>query len=106
MENENQKIESTETTIPAENTGDGNKPQTTSFVDRAVETAERLEQANKQTEELLNRQEQLFARQRLGGFSDAGVQAPQEKKETPEEYADKFRRGEVNPLEDDRTKQK
>ena len=42
------------------------------MIDRAIEAAERLEIANRKQEELLMRQEELMAKQALGGFSEAG----------------------------------
>lgn len=43
------------------------------MIDRAIEAAERLEAANRKQEELLMRQEELMAKQALGGYSEAGV---------------------------------
>ena len=41
-----------------------------------------------------------MAKRALGGRSEAG-QTPVKKEETDEEYAERFSKGEVNPLEDD-----
>lgn len=74
-------------------------PETRSkLVDDAKETATRLEEANKKQEELLERQEQLYARQALGGQSTAG-QAPEKPKElTDQELTEKFLNGEIELL--------
>jgi hypothetical protein len=56
------------------------------MVDEAREVTDRIEKANERTAELLRQQEELIAKQMLGGRADAGqVQKPKE--ETPEEYA-------------------
>lgn len=69
-----------------------------STLEKAEELAVRLEAANKTQLELLNRQEELMARQLLGGRTYAGQSPYAVKEETPIEYAEKVRRGEVNPL--------
>ena len=68
-----------------EDSGAGVQPKATSPIDRANEAAERLEAANKQMQENLNRQEELYAKQQLEGKAEAGK--PEEKRdETPAEY--------------------
>lgn len=84
MENENEEQNQEQ---PIESTG---------MVDSAIRAAERLEAANKQREELLAREEKLFARQQLGGRAEAGTPAPEVKEETPTEYMEKVLRGELN----------
>jgi len=44
----------------------------TSIVAKANEAADRLEKANAKQEELLNRQAEQYAKERLGGQTDAG----------------------------------
>ena len=83
-----------------DDTDKGSKSEATTLVDEANAAAERLERANARKEEVLNREEQLMARAALSGRAEAG-QAPITKKETEEEYAERFKRGEANPLEDD-----
>lgn len=67
------------------NSGEGDKPKTVGLVEGANVAAERLETANKKQEELLDRQEELMAKQALGGRTEAGQQQ-EEKEETPKEY--------------------
>lgn len=71
--------------------------QATSMIDDANLAAKRMEDANKEKKELLDREEELAAKRALGGRAEAGA-APVVKKETDEEYTDKFLAGEVNPL--------
>ena len=42
--------------------------------------------------------ENAKARERLSGTAEAGIKSEAKKEETPEEYAEKVRKGEVNPL--------
>ncbi len=86
---------------PTEDTGEGDKPATTPVIDNANEAAERLEAANKKQEELINKQEELDAKRRLGGGSEAGQQPVPEKKLTDIEYCEALQRGEVNPMKED-----
>lgn len=81
----------------------GNKYETTPLIERARVEREKLDEANKKKEELLNREEAIMSRKELGGGSEAG-QAHVEKKETDEEYVARFQKGEANPLEDDGVK--
>lgn len=75
---------------------------TDTLYERTNKATERQEEANKKTESLLNRQEELYEKQKLGGISDAGNEKKDVKPEdTDEEYADKFKKGEVNPLGED-----
>ena len=76
----------------------GDKYETTPVIERARQEREKLESANKKKEELLDREERIMAKRELGGMSEAG-QVAVKKEETDEEYAERFRRGEVNPLE-------
>ena len=97
MENkiENQKEEST-----PDNVGEGDKYETTPVIERAREEREKLEIATKAQKAENDRTESIMARNALGGISEGGkINEP--KVETPEEYAEKFQRGEVNPLQDD-----
>ena len=45
--------------------------------------------------------QELEAEKMLGGESDAGQTLKESKKDTDEEYADKFMKGEANPLGED-----
>jgi len=73
----------------------GSKYETTPVIERARETAERLEVANTKKEELLNREEQIMAKKALGGTTEAG-QGSEKKEETDKEYGDKVLSGELN----------
>ena len=95
MENEEQKEEEK----PEEEKPEEEK--TTELIDKADQTAKRLEEANKKQEELLNKQEKLLVKQRLGGTAEAGEVALPPKKLTDTEYAEALQRGEVNPLKED-----
>jgi len=70
-------------------------------VKAAREQAERIEAANKKTEELLERQENLLAQQSLGGQTETGAPMPKAAPISDKEYAEKIMRGEANPLKDD-----
>ncbi len=76
------------------------KPDSQGLVDRGIETAERLERANKKHEELLERQEALAVTNVLGGKSDAGQEPPKKKEISDKEYAEKAMSGELNVKEE------
>ena len=67
--------------------------QKTDMISEANAAAERLEKANKEKADLLKREEALESRRILGGQTTAGVQQPQQKEETPQEYARRMMRG-------------
>lgn len=70
-----------------------NKQERLDLIKSENETIERMEKANKDREELLDREEALMDAKQLSGDSDAGK--PSEgKKETPKEYAEKVMKGE------------
>ena len=83
-----------------ENTNEGNKPESIGLIDRAHEAAERLEQANKKQEELIRREEELAAKRTLGGRADYQGEPEKKVEETPQDYAKKVARGEVNPFKE------
>ena len=60
---------------------------------------DRLEKANKEKAELLRREEELSARQILGGKSDAGVQPSIPVEPTPAEYVKLVMSGKVKLTE-------
>ena len=62
-----------------EDTGKGVQSETTTLFEQTNQATERLERANTKTEELLNRQEEIYQRQKLGGNSEAGIPAPKNK---------------------------
>ena len=80
-------------------TPEENKPLTLYEKTEAIVT--RQEEANKKTEELLTRQETLHANERLAGTSGGRVEPKEPEKLSDDDYANKFMKGEVNPLADD-----
>ena len=66
---------------------------TSQVLTKAEELAKRIEDGNAKTEELVKRQEEIAAKNILGGKSDAGEQATPEKEETPQEYAKRIMGG-------------
>ena len=85
-DNENKANENKESKTEPINNAEGSEPETTSLYERTNNATERLEKANAKTEELLNRQEQLYEKQKLGGRAEAGSPPPAEKVETDKEY--------------------
>ena len=82
-----------ETTV---DNGDGDKPKETTLFEQTNAATERLEKANSKTEELLNRQEEIYERQKLSGTSEGGAPPVKPKEETNEEIAERFNKGEVD----------
>ena len=64
-----------------ENNDDGSKPKATRLIDDANLAAKRMEEANKEKKELLDREEELMSQARLSGKSLAGQAAPPEETE-------------------------
>ena len=95
---ENEEKKGKESTDQQNNSGEGDKPQSSGLVDDAYDAAERLEDANEKQEELLERQEALFAKQLLAGKAEAGKSPEAPKELTDEEYAEKVLTGDINPL--------
>lgn len=64
------------------------------LIDKANSAAERIEKANAQAAEILRKQEELFARQRLGGTTSS---EPHEevKEESPKEYKERVMSGKL-----------
>ena len=65
------------------------------LIEKANLAAERLEAANKKQEELLDRQQNIMAKQILAGKAEAGIQPEKPKEESPEEYTRKFDEGKI-----------
>lgn len=65
---------------------------TTPLIDAANDVAKRIKEQNDRAEELQLRQEQLMAKQALGGNSEAGI-APEKKEETDIEYKNRVMSG-------------
>jgi len=87
-----------ETTTETED--EGSKYETTPVIERARQENERMEAVVKELRAENDRRERIMAKRELGGMSEAG-QSNQKKEETDEEYAERFSKGEVNPLEAD-----
>ena len=66
------------------------------MLDKATEVAERIEAANKGTQENLTKQEALKVEQTLGGKAEAGAET---KEDTPEEYAKKVMANDIETKE-------
>lgn len=94
MDEEEQKPKEDKPEDSAKDIKEGDKYETTPVIELARKNAERLEEANKKKEELLDREEQIMAKRALGGEAEAG-QVAEVKEETPEEYAKKVMAGEV-----------
>ena len=71
------------------------------LLEEADKVAERLEKANQEKAELLEREIEMEKIKALSGTAEAGLVKPKPKEDTPEEYADKVLKGEANPLKED-----
>ncbi|KKL67223.1 hypothetical protein LCGC14_2137130 [marine sediment metagenome] len=80
---------------------EGDESKTISELDRADQIAERQKRENDRREELLQREENLEARRKVGGITEAGKPAEKPKELTDTEYSEALERGEVNPLKED-----
>jgi len=80
---------------PAVNTGAGVQSETDSIVERAKSERQKLEEAIKQTEDLLRKNEEILAKQILGGRTEAGQQPLVAKEIDPKEYAKQLLNGKV-----------
>lgn len=94
---EEKKTQETEDNSKNDN-GNRVQQETTSLLDRADNTAKRIEEANRKAIEVLEKHEKIMARDVLGGKSER-VAVEKQKETSPEEYANKIMKGEVNPLE-------
>lgn len=86
---------------PTEDSKEGVQPKVPKVVEQTNAAAERIEEANKKSEELLERAEELKAHQMLSGDAEAGSEPEKPKRLTDTEYAEALERGEVNPLKED-----
>ena len=103
-ETDGKESQSSETQTPIQGTDDakdGNATKdkdtskTPSMIDGALMAAGEMKKENDRKEALLDREEKLAAHKALGGTTEAG-QSPAVKKETDEEYAERFRKGEAS----------
>ena len=76
------------------------KSKTQKVVDDTNAAAERIEKATEEMRKENSRHEEIMAKQALGGRAEAGS-APKKERETDEEYAERFKKGEVDPFVDD-----
>ena len=76
-----------------ESAGEEVVEKTKSLFEQTNEATDKLAKANEKTEELLNRQEALYEKQKLGGSSEGGKET-KPKEETDKEYAEKIIAGE------------
>jgi hypothetical protein len=58
----------------------------TQEVPKLLDMVDRLEKANKEAKEILAQQNEIIARNLLGGQTNAGVQETKPKEESPKEY--------------------
>ena len=93
MDEKEAKTENKEETV--ENNDDGVQQQTISELDRADQIAERMARENQARKEILDREEALEARRRVGGVTEAGQIQEKPKEETPKEYKDRVMKNEV-----------
>ena len=92
--NEEKNIKGTSEKQAAENTDVGNTSEANSIVERADKAAERLAKENERMEVNIRRQEEIMAKQALGGRSV--IQQPEKPKElTDREFKEKFLKGEL-----------
>ena len=91
-----QKVQEVATLPKAE----GDKSKGSDLIAQTNKAAERLAEQNERFEKNLKRQEDNYARMKLGG--ETGI-SPAEKPEviTDKDYAEKVLKGEVDPLKDD-----
>jgi len=86
----------TETDTPVET-----PKEPVSLYDKTEAIVTRQEEANKKAEEILDRQEKLHANQRLAGTTGGQVVVKEPEKLSDKDYADKFMKGEADPLGED-----
>ena len=58
-----------------------------------MEALDKLKAENERAEENIRKQEELAARKLISGETDAGIQPPEKKEETPKEYKDRVMTG-------------
>ena len=78
---------------PISNAKEGDKPRSPNLIEQASEAGQRLERANEEARQILARNEELAARNLLGGQSEVVVTEPVQMSD--EDYAKAAIRGEV-----------
>ena len=94
MDEEKEKTEIEESEKESVDTDKGGKPEVYKPIDDANLAAKRMEEANKEKRELLDREEDMIAKRALGGGSEAGQESVKE--ESNVEYTKKVMSGEHN----------
>lgn len=89
-----------EATAPDKSEGD--KPKESNFIDDTNLASKRMEEANKERLKILEEETRLWSEQKLAGVSGSATPV-ENKKETEEEYAERFAKGEVNLFDEDGT---
>ena len=78
------------------NENETEKTEEKTLLQKAEEVAERIEKANKEAKEILERQERLRAEKLLGGTTEAGIPAKERtEEERKREQAKEFFKGSV-----------
>ena len=83
-----------------ENKDDGIKAKKKTLIDEAREERKLMTEEREKTRAENDRTEKLASEREFGGKSSMS-KTPKKKEDTPEEYAEKLERGEVNPLKED-----
>jgi len=87
MDNEETQTKGETAEISAVDTGDGDKPEAASIVDRAHAENERMEANLKKREELIAREEKMRAIDMLGGKTNAIPQRQKKEEQSNLDYA-------------------
>lgn len=96
MVDEKEKTEENQKETTDENTDAGDQPKssTPSIIEQANAAAERLAKENERMAELIRRQEEIVARDRIGGNS-SGDSSEKKEEDDPAEYAKKALMGQI-----------
>ena len=76
-----------EEALPADDTGERDKPKELKVITDTNAAAKRLEEANEKSEELIRRQEELVAHQEMSGETEAGAKPVKKEEESPQDFA-------------------
>jgi len=78
-----------------ENQQEEKKTDWSAILQKGEEIATRIEAANKESQRILEQQQELAARKLLGGETEAGQPTEKPKEETPKEYAKRVLTGKL-----------
>lgn len=84
--NDGEETKPTETT-PTEDKGEGVQPETNRLVDDTNLAAKRLEDANKESREIMKEQAESYSKMKLGGRGERGEQTQKKPEESAGDYA-------------------